>query len=164
MKRGDFWKTWANDGVRTLNSFVGLGNGGAKELPTSTSAAQRQALEFIGEAYSAVGPPPSMPAAAAFSELCGARAGYGMPDLLAARANYKAGHTSLSPTHSQLAEAERLLDGADLDAWVNWEQIPLRSPAELAEARRTEPDPEPFTDYACVSSPRTYASFLADFS
>ena len=119
VKRVACWKTWANDGVRTLNSFVGLGNGGAKELPTSTSAAQRQALEFIGEAYSAVGPPPSMPAAAAFSELCGARAGYGMPDLLADRANYKAGHTSLPPTHSRFAEAERLLDGADLDDWVN---------------------------------------------
>ena len=107
-------------------------------------------------------PIPSMPAAAAFSELCGARAGYGMPDLLAARANYKAGHTSLPPTHSRSAEAERLLDGADLEAWVNWEQTLIRSPAELAEARLTEPDPEPFTDYAFVKSPKKYAGIFAE--
>ena len=120
-------------------------------------------MKFVEEAYEAVGPPPCTSAAAAFQELCGSPPGYGS-DVLAGRVSYKPGATALPPPHSAFAQGAELLDGADLDAWVNWQDVLLRTPAELAAALHEEPAPEIFTDPALTRSPKRYAESLVQLA
>ena len=155
LKKSAGWRQWANQGVDSLNCLAAPG----VELPKTSSAAQRVALKFVEEAYQAVGPPPCTSAAAAFQELCGSPPGYGS-DVLAGRVSYKPGATALPPPHSAFAQGAELLHGADLDAWVNWQEVLLRTPAELATALHEERAPEILTHPALTRSPKRYAELL----
>ena len=81
-------------------------------------------------------------------------------DVFSGRVSYKAGATALPPFHSDFANGAELLDGADRDAWVNWQDVILRIPAELAAALQEDPAPQMYTDPALTRSPKLYAELL----
>ena len=124
------------------------------------SAGQSELLEQIRGPFLDTPAPPCTPAVA-HEVLCGSRAGYVDTPPAAATPFRPTSNVSLPPVGLTFARGEDLLDGEDLEAWVQWKRELLRSPSELEEALADTAPITPHMDPEFKRNPKRCASFLA---
>ena len=149
---------WADAGVATMNELFSRPPSEGRPLGHA-SAGQALALEAIKEAYSSMEAPPCTTAAASFRAMCGSPAGYAALPSAAAPLR-RDSRVSLPPVDMVFADAEQLLSGEDLTAWVDWRRVLLRTPADLQEVRAFEGVPMPNVGPGLKRDPVAYARFL----
>ena len=149
---------WANSAVQTLNEVYGH----SSPAPPRASAGQEAALQRIRATFEEVPKAECMDSAAAFNVLCGGLAGYDSPSASqATRAKYRRDSVSLPPKGCAHAKPCEILTGEALEAWCDWREVLLRSPAERDEAIQRDGNVDPFTDPALLKKPSEYAYFLS---
>ena len=143
-----------NDMVDSLNSLCGV-RAGTDALSTSQIAC----CDRLQDAVDLMGPPPDVDAAAAFTTLCGSRAGYSVEPCQSVALRLEA--LSLPPPCVRRAEGDAILRGQALEAWVHWRHVLLNDASSKKAARAKLGIVTPFSDRRLRDKPALYAKFVA---
>ena len=158
IQRKAKWRTWANDGILTLNSLCGRGSGGPRASGFSTVAIE--VSNKIGDAYASLGPPPSdLPSPeGALSELLGADSFYSGERL--GVAPYAKDLVSWPAPGSQPMCLRDGLALADRDRLDHWKDHMQRRPADAAHILAESGLHRAHNDQELFRSPACYGDFL----
>ena len=156
VRGAQFWKSWANAGIDSLNLLSG---GGA--CPSGKpSMSQRVALDHIVSCYRDLGPPPAdLSPAGAFKALCTRVAPYASED--AGPAGYSQELVSWPPLGSVAVKPEQMMGAADLQKIVGPQACLLSSDFDAQIALDASPVKRPYMDPA-LRDPRVYGVFLSE--
>ncbi|CAK0901263.1 unnamed protein product [Prorocentrum cordatum] len=146
-------RTLVDERVReSVTALNLLYNHGEAQVSHQLSLAQVRGVEHLRRGWERLGAPEVSPAAAC-SELCGSRPGYGDP---VKTAPYQRDLVSL-PTGGVLAEGDRCLGGAALSFWKEWRQHLLRPGVSREVVQKFRPHVD-----SRLRAKGTYAQFVLD--
>ena len=153
------WRSWANDGVNSLNSLAGCSQ---KPCVAAASAAQSGSLANLSNAYKVVGKPPSdFCAAGAFTELCGKALPYISDG--SGPAPYEQGNVSLPDAVDRILDVDQFLRDGNSDHIVSKCSSMLCSADVASEQLLDSGILKPHVDPAFNCS-KVYGAFLRDMS
>ena len=151
----DHWKSWVNEGVRTINAL----GGSSRFCSLSPNAAQETSLRHIVNSFEVMGsPPPGLTKAGAFQELCRSSVPYSTCNT---PASFEKGNISLPERVDNAVKPEEFLGSVHRDLFDKPGKNLLRPADESHRLLDQIGLNKAYTDPA-FKSPRVYANFLLD--